>query len=280
MNLLLEPLIHVLPIWLRNKFRDSDLSHVLEFRLRLGQTVEIVTTVGSQLFDRIVQEDDLRFCINMASKYSPWTATSLYSGYITIEGGHRIGIAACWAIDETGRRCIQNITSICIRVAKEFRNISQDLYLFRGSLLIVGPPGSGKTTLLRDLIRSISENCTDTICVIDERKEIFPMNNNRMCFPIGPRTDVLSGCSKVKGIDMAIRCMGPHKIAVDEITAKDDCDALMEAAWCGVHILATAHASGKDDLYRRPIYKPLVECNLFQGLVVINRDKSWHLERM
>ena len=79
---------------------------------------------------------------------------------------------------------------------------------------------------------------------------------------------------------MAIRCLGARIIAIDEVTAAEDCTALIEAGWCGVDILATAHASGIEDMYKRPVYKPLLESKLFQGFVVMNDDKSWHLERM
>ena len=280
MSITVEPLIHVLPLWLRSEISQEVLLRLLEFRLRIGRKAELVTTDGSQWLNWIVGEDDLRFCVNMASKYSPWTVNSIYDGYITIEGGHRIGIAGNWVIDDSGRRSIRKITSLCIRVSKDFQNTSGDLYQLQGSILIVGPPGSGKTTLLRDLIRRISNCNRKAICVIDERKELFPMNGNQMCYSVGDRTDVLSGCPKSKGIQMAIRCMGARIIAIDEITAAEDCAALIEAGWCGVDILATAHASGIEDMYKRPVYKPLLESKLFQGFVVMNDDKSWHLERI
>ena len=170
--------------------------------------------------------------------------------------------------------------SLCIRVSKELSNISRDLYRFDGSILILGRPGSGKTTLLRDLIRQISNKRTGSVCVVDERREIFPMNGNIMCYSTGSRTDIISGCPKGKGIEMAIRCMSPRVIAIDEITAAEDCAALIEAGWCGVDILATAHATGKQDLFKRPVYKPLLESGLFQGLVIMNADKTWYFERM
>lgn len=280
MNLTVETLIHVLPLWLRKEITPQRLSQLLEIRLRCGQAVELVMIKGSVWLSQVVKEDDLRFCVNLASKYSPWTAASLYQGFITIEGGHRIGVSGCWTIDDSGRRSINRITSLCVRVSRDFEDISGKLYQKQGSILILGSPGSGKTTLLRDLIRQISNNRTGAVCVIDERKELFPINGDVMCYSPGIRTDVISGCSKEKGIEMAIRCMSPKVIAIDEITAAEDCKALIEAGWCGVDILATVHASGKCDLYNRPVYKPLVESGLFKEFVVMNADKSWTLERM
>ena len=112
---------------------------------------------------------------------------------------------------------------------------------------------------------------------MDERSELFPEAGD---FPRGRRTDVLTHCPKPQGILTALKTMGPAWIAVDEITAQEDCQALMQAAWCGVRLLATAHAADKKDLLRRSIYKPLAECGLFDTLIVLNRDKSWKVERM
>ena len=79
---------------------------------------------------------------------------------------------------------------------------------------------------------------------------------------------------------MAIRVMNPHIIAVDEITAKEDCDAMINAGWCGITLIATAHASSKHDYLERPIYRPLVECGLFNTLLILQPDKSWRTERI
>ena len=115
---------------------------------------------------------------------------------------------------------------------------------------------------------------------MDEREEIFPRYNKSMCFPVGTNTDVISGCAKTRGIELVLRNMGPDIIAVDEITAQSDTDALLHAGWCGVNLIATAHAGSVSDLKTRPIYRPLVESKLFQNVLVLRRDKSWTMERM
>ena len=96
----------------------------------------------------------------------------------------------------------------------------------------------------------------------------------------GKRVDILTGCPKPKGIEMLLRTMGPDIIAVDEITASGDCDALLQAGWCGVMILATVHGNSREDLLRRRVYRPIVEGGLFDKLVVLGKDKSFKVERM
>jgi stage III sporulation protein AA len=131
---------------------------------------------------------------------------------------------------------------------------------------------------MRDLIRLRAENEPTT--VIDEKYELFPICENSFCFCSGKQTDVLSGISKQTGIEIAIRNMSPRTIAVDEITKKEDCEALIQAGWCGVSLLATAHAENMDDLKRRIIYRPLVECGLFDAFIIMQPDKSWREERI
>ena len=169
---------------------------------------------------------------------------------------------------------IREIRSLNIRVARDIPGIAQGIPLAE-NLLIIGAPGWGKTTLLRDLIRSISENGAQ-IAVVDERMELFPPGG----FSPGPCTDILSGCGKEEGIHTVLRAMGPEWIGVDEITHRDDCEALLEAGWCGVRLIATAHAASIWDLQRRKVYQPLISSGLFSTVVVLKPDQQWTLERM
>ena len=210
--------------------------------------------------------------INAASRYSPWAAATTAQGYLTAPGGHRIGLCGEVVCKDGIVTGIREISSLCIRVARDFPGIAKRAADATGSILILGAPGWGKTTLLRDLIRQIGEK--QCVSVVDERGELFPEGLER-----GKKTDVLTGCPKSPGIDMVLRTMGPDCIAVDEITAEADARALLRAANCGVRLLATAHGTSAADLRRRSVYRPLAESGVFQTLLILRQDKSFRAER-
>lgn len=275
-----QSLINILPIWMRDTVDKQVKDTLLELRMRINAPPQLITHAGMLTINRIVRNDDIQFCLNLATKYSPWTASTIAKGFITTLGGHRIGLCGTVLYSDGKIIGANNFTSICIRVARDFPGLAEKVAALEGSILIIGKPGSGKTTLLRDLIRQKSNQNHGAITVVDERQEIFPVVHHTFCFITGDRTDVLSGCNKVTGIEMAIRCMGPSMIAVDEITAEEDCQALLHAGWCGVTLYATAHAGSKDELYNRPVYQPILKNNLFENLLIMNSDKTWHVERI
>ena len=270
-----ESLLGVLPHWLRPEVDRLGKDTLQELRLRLGQPPELVTAGGSLWLNREVGVDDLHYVVNTASRYSPWAAQSIREGYLTAPGGHRIGICGQAVVKGGVITGIRIPESLCIRVARDFPGIAGDAATLNGSILIIGPPGWGKTTLLRDLVRQIAVK--ETVSVVDERGELFP---NRETLRGNLRLDVLSGCPKQEGILMALRTMGPATIAVDEVTARDDCEALAHAGWCGVRLLATVHGGNLRDLASKPLYRPLMERRLFDHYLVLDREKHWHEERM
>jgi stage III sporulation protein AA len=268
-----QELLNILPLWVRNDVDKLGKNTLQELRLRYGLPPGLHLGGSMLLLQRCVAMDDLHFVVNAAFRYSPWTAATLSQGYFTAPGGHRIGVCGEAVIRNGEMTGIREVSSLCIRIARDLTGIAPPIEC--GSVLIIGSPGCGKTTLLRDLIRYRSQLGTGSVAVVDERGEIFPRG-----FPAVVNTDVLTSCCKSKGVEILLRTMGPACIAVDEITAEEDCNALQQAAWCGVKLLATAHAANVNDLQSRPLYRHLISCGVFDTLIVMKPDKSWHQERM
>ena len=275
MNCAWKELLAILPHWLRPEVDRLAKDSLQEIRLRVKRPVELIGRNARRTIPQRITEGDVQTVINAASRYSPWMASTTARGYLTAPGGHRIGLCGEVTVQGGVMTGFREVTSLNIRVARDFPGICRELGNRKGSVLILGRPGAGKTTLLRDLIRARGE--WETVSVVDERGELFPSAGG---FLTGTHTDVITGCTKAQGIDAMLRTMGPDTIAVDEITAKEDCDALIQAGWCGVQLLATAHAANREDLFHRPVYKPLLQSGLFDTLVVMRPDKSFDTERI
>ena len=268
-----KELLDILPKWMITDVDALGRSSLQELRLRLDAPPELVSCDSVQRLGRQVSSEDLSYCVNAASRYSPWAAATIAQGFLTVSGGHRIGLCGEAVLKNKEITGIRKVTSLCIRVARDFPGIGSSAAGLRGSMLILGAPGRGKATLLRDIARQISEK--STVAVVDERGEMFPSG-----FVRGDRMDVLTGVPKAGGVEMVLRTMGPEWIAVDEITAEEDCRSLLQAQGCGVRLLATAHAGSLDEFRVRPIYKALLDNHVFDYLLILHSDKSYGTERI
>jgi stage III sporulation protein AA len=244
-----------------------------EIRLRAGQALT-VHAPSPYSVNLTVTADDLAKTLEGVSHGSLHTVLeSLRHGFITLPGGHRLGVCGSAAIRDGSVAHIRDISSLCIRVAGEKKGIADKLspaLLISGWLpntLIISPPGGGKTTLLRDLIRLLSES-GQRVSVADERGEIAACFGGVPQLDVGRNTDVMSSLPKSEAAMLLLRGMGPQVLAIDEVTAPEDAAVLTACVGCGVAVLSTAHASGADDLRKRPVYRGLLD--VFDRLVVIS----------
>ena len=193
----------------------------------------------------------------------------LRQGFLTVEGGHRSGIAGKTVIEGEKVKGISHISCSNVRVAHEKKGCADRVlpYLWEDGrflhTLIVSAPGCGKTTMLRDIIRQISDGEAPypglTGGVVDERSEIAGCYRGGAQNDVGIRTDVLDCCPKAEGMMMLIRSMSPEMVAVDELGDYEDIHAIESVIHCGCKLFATVHGSSIDDMKRIPLMQRLMQ---------------------
>lgn len=215
------------------------------------------------------------------------TGYSLYAydqemkhGFLTVAGGHRVGMAGKIVCEGENIQCIRYISGLNIRLSHQKKGCARELlpYIISGNdvfpTLIISPPGGGKTTILRDLVRLISDG-TETfsgknVGVVDERSELAGSYHGEPQNDLGMRTDVLDCCPKAEGMMMLLRAMSPHVIAVDELGSERDRYAVKNVFYCGCRLLATAHGNSMEDVRKNPLLGEMTEAGMFGRYVLLN----------
>ncbi len=262
---------------------EISFSKLQEVRLRIGKPLIVIADNIEFVLHKTMEKEDLMEILEYVSNYSLHAfENELKQGFITIEGGHRVGVTGQVLIENGEVKNIKHISSMNIRISHEIINCANVIlpYITRNkqicNTLIISPPRCGKTTLLRDLVRQISDGSrwvkACTVGVVDERSELggcylgVPQNQ------LGIRTDVLDNCPKSKGMLMLIRSMSPQVIAVDELGSLEDIHALEYAMHCGCRMVATVHAASMEELRAKPLFEQMVKERRFERYVVLGNQ--------
>ena len=302
----MENLKVLFPVHIRKKIKNNLwLNDLEEIRIRAGQPIELAYSGKTRYLTDMdgemcacVRESvqnaracyritgaDIAEMLSYISEYSLYAyQEELRQGYITIEGGHRVGIAGEIAKDREGITGIKYISFMNIRVAHEKKGCAEKILPFLKdgesiyNTLLVSKPGAGKTTCLRECIRSLSNGKEGwegmKICVVDERSEIAACHLGIPQNDMGIRTDVLSGCGKSEGMMLMLRSMSPQIIAVDELGGKKDFQAVEQAACSGVRILGTVQADTVEELWEKPYLKKWMKRGIFERFILIRHNRS------
>ena len=221
--------------------------------------------------------DDIFFRICQMSVYK--YDNEIKNGYITLNGGSRVGICAS-AVNTSGEiSTIKDISSLNFRISKTIINASKEVFesIYQDdkiySTLIVSEPCGGKTTMLTDIANNLSKNGIRSV-VVDERGEIASCYMGVPQKDVGQFCDVLDGYSKGDGMMIALRCLSPQAIICDEIGSKSDVDAMMEAMNAGVPVIATAHASNENELLSRPQIEFLINSGAIVKIIILKGQAS------
>ena len=271
---------------IRNTINKNEriLDELQEIRIRCDRPIILKLRNFEIVIEYKVNESEIlsileRLCNNSIYAYK----NQICEGFITVKGGHRVGITGT-AVEENGKIInLKYVTSLNFRIARQVLNCSNKIIkeildlenhtIF--TTLIVSPPGKGKTTILRDTIRRISNGMENlnfkgkTCGVVDERGEIAAMYKGIPQNDVGMRTDVIENVSKYKGMKILIRTMAPEIIACDEIGSKEDVEAIKEATTAGIKGIFTMHGRNIEDVKNNKEIYQLIENKQIEKIVFI-----------
>ena len=267
-----------------------DYDKLQEIRLRTGQPLLLLydgkerVLPAAQKQKHIVTKAEIKETLEYSSHYSLYAYEhEIRQGFLTVEGGHRVGVAGKAILEQEKVKSMQYISSVNIRMSHEIPGCANGLLPMITKnrevchTLIISPPCGGKTTLLRDLIRQISDGNSYvkgcTVGVVDERSEIGGCYLGVAQNHLGSRTDILDCCPKAEGMIMLIRSMAPRVLAVDEIGAQEELRAVEYAMQWGCKLIASVHGNSMEEIAGKPGLSELVKRRRFERYVVLQNQR-------
>lgn len=261
------------------------IEEIQEIRIRVQKPLMVYASGREVISPYCVSPEQLKEILAYLGNYSLYAyEDEIRQGYLSLEGGHRVGIVGKVVMEQKKVKTITEISSLNIRIAHEIKGCADNIlpYLWENSILcptlIASAPGCGKTTLLRDCIRQLSNGSSfhkgRNVGVVDERLELSGSFRGVSGNDMGIRTDVLLSCPKAEGMMMLIRSMAPEVLAVDEIGSMEDVSAMQYAMNCGCVFLATVHGKNLEELLRKPALKEMIEHRFFHRFVFLKSGKE------
>ena len=258
-----------------------------EIRIRINKPIIIKANENEIIINYIVTKEDIENIIQKICENSIYSyQRQIANGYITIKGGHRVGIVGTAVMENEKVINLNYISSLNFRIAKEITDCSKEIIkeiinyetnnVF--NTLIISPPGIGKTTLIRDIARKISNGFDSfkgiNVTVIDERGEISSTAKGIAQNDLGIRTDVLNNIPKCIGMKMAIRSMSPKVIIADEIGTKEDSKMIKNAVCSGISGIFTAHGNSFEEIENNSDLKSLLDSKVFKRIIILKNRKK------
>lgn len=226
----------------------------------------------------VASQQQVAECFNNACGYSVYShINEIKEGFITIKGGHRVGITGTAVVSSGEVMNVRDISTVSVRISREIigcaDKITRDFYKDRGGILLCGSPCSGKTTVLRDVARLLSAEYAGRVSLIDTRGELAGVcqgmyqNNIGLC-------DVMDGYPRSKGIEQAIRSLSPQYIVCDEIGSHSDVQALLSGVNSGVRFVASIHADNREELLRHKNANEILGTQAFNKILFLSGRAS------